>query len=155
MPAIEVDLQSDTVTKPTPEMRRFMCDAEVGDEQRFADPTTRLLQERVAELLGHEAGLFLPSGTMCNQIAIRLHIRPGGDELILEAQQDLLRPAELLHLHRTDIKAIELCAQPGIIRRLRRARLDHDAAARPEERPPLAPDDCQTRQHEREHADTS
>jgi threonine aldolase len=66
-------------------MRRAIAEAEVGDEQRFADPTTTRLQERVAELLGHEAALFLPSGTMCNQIAIRLHTRPGGDELIAAA----------------------------------------------------------------------
>ena len=65
-------------------MRQAIATAEVGDEQRFADPTTRRSQERVAELLGHEAGLFLPSGTMCNQIALRLHARPGGDELILD-----------------------------------------------------------------------
>ncbi len=61
-----------------------MARAEVGDEQRGLDPTTRLLEERVAELLGQEAALFVPSGTMCNQIALRLHIRPGGDELILD-----------------------------------------------------------------------
>jgi threonine aldolase len=66
-------------------MRRAIAEAEVGDEQRFADPTTTRLQERVAELLGHDAALFLPSGTMCNQIAIRLHTRPGGDELIAAA----------------------------------------------------------------------
>src|SRR3712207_8311318 len=58
-------------------MRRAMASAEVGDEQRFADPTVNALQERVAELLGFEAALFLPSGTMCNQIGIRLHVRPG------------------------------------------------------------------------------
>ncbi len=57
----------------------------MGDEQKKADPTTIELQERVAELLGHEAGLFLPSGSMCNLIALRLHIRPGGDEAILAA----------------------------------------------------------------------
>jgi threonine aldolase len=61
-----------------------MAAAEVGDEQRRRDPTTNALQERVAALLGHEAALFLPSGTMCNQIALRLHIRPGGDEIILD-----------------------------------------------------------------------
>ena len=60
-----------------------MAAAEVGDEQRRRDPTVNALQERVAELLGHEAGLFLPSGTMCNAIAIRLHIRPLGDEMYL------------------------------------------------------------------------
>ncbi len=65
-------------------MRAAIAAAEVGDEQRGADPTTNRLEERVAELLGHEAALFLPSGTMCNQIALRLHIRPGGDELILD-----------------------------------------------------------------------
>jgi threonine aldolase len=78
---IQVDLFSDTVTRPTQEMRRFMCDAEVGDEQKFEDPTVNLLQETVAELLGKEAALFLPSGTMCNEIAIRVHCRPG-DEMI-------------------------------------------------------------------------
>ncbi len=66
-------------------MRRAMAEAEVGDEQRLEDPTTNALQERVAELLGHETGLFLPSGTMCNAIAFRLHVRPGGDEVILDA----------------------------------------------------------------------
>ena len=65
-------------------MRRAMAEAEVGDEQRLADPTVNALQERVAELLGHEEGLFLPSGTMCNLIAFRLHLRPGGDEVILD-----------------------------------------------------------------------
>jgi threonine aldolase len=78
---IDVDLFSDTVTRPTPEMRRFMCDAEVGDEQKGEDPTVNLLQETVAELLGKEAALFLPSGTMCNEIAIRVHCRPG-DEML-------------------------------------------------------------------------
>jgi threonine aldolase len=65
-------------------MRRAIASADVGDEQRREDPTTRQLEERVAELLGQQAGLFLPSGTMCNQIALRLHARPGGDELILD-----------------------------------------------------------------------
>jgi threonine aldolase len=76
-----VNLYSDTQTRPGPEMRRAMAEAEVGDEQRGLDPTVNALQERVAELLGHEAGLFLPSGSMCNQIAVRLHTRPLGDEL--------------------------------------------------------------------------
>jgi len=80
-----VNLISDTQTQPTEGMRNAMASAEVGDEQKFADPTTILLQERVAEMLGQEAGLFLPSGTMCNLIAFRLHLRPGGDEVILAA----------------------------------------------------------------------
>jgi len=79
--AIEVDLYSDTVTKPTAEMRRFMCEAEVGDEQKHEDPTVNLLQDMVAELLGKEVALFLPSGTMCNEIAMRVHCRHG-DEML-------------------------------------------------------------------------
>jgi threonine aldolase len=79
-----VNLYSDTQTRPTAGMREAMAAARVGDEQRGLDPTTRALEERVAELLGQEAAVFLPSGTMCNEIAIRLHIRPGGDEVILD-----------------------------------------------------------------------
>ena len=79
--AIEVDLYSDTVTRPTPEMRRFMCEADVGDEQKHEDPTVNLLQEMVADLLGKEAALFLPSGTMCNEIALRVHCRHGEEML--------------------------------------------------------------------------
>jgi len=79
-----INLYSDTQTRPTEDMRRAIATADVGDEQRGQDPTTLHLQERVAELLGHEAGLFLPTGTMCNQISFRLHARPGGDELILD-----------------------------------------------------------------------
>jgi threonine aldolase len=78
---IEVDLYSDTVTRPTSEMRRFMCEADVGDEQKHEDPTVNLLQEMVAELLGKEAAVFLPSGTMCNEIALRVHCRPGEEML--------------------------------------------------------------------------
>jgi threonine aldolase len=62
-------------------MRRFMCEAEVGDEQKFEDPTVNLLQEMVADLLGKEAAVFLPSGTMCNEIALRVHCRPGEEML--------------------------------------------------------------------------
>src|SRR4051794_26911933 len=86
-----VNLYSDTQTRPTPEMREAIAGAEVGDEQRRADPTTVALEERVAALLGHEAALFLPSGTMCNEIAIRLHIRPGGDEILLGRDTHPLR----------------------------------------------------------------
>src|SRR3954467_6054950 len=64
-------------------MRKAMAEAEVGDEQRFEDPQVTELCTRVAALLGMEAAVFLPSGTMCNEIAFRLHIRPGGDEAIL------------------------------------------------------------------------
>jgi threonine aldolase len=86
-----VNLYSDTQTRPTPEMREAIARAEVGDEQRRDDPTTLALEERVAALLGHEAAVFLPSGTMCNEIAIRLHIRPGGDEILLGRDTHPLR----------------------------------------------------------------
>jgi threonine aldolase len=78
-----VNLYSDTQTQPTAAMRAAIAAAEVGDEQLKQDPTTTALEERVAELLGHEAAVFLPSGTMCNEIAIRLHIKPGGEQLFL------------------------------------------------------------------------
>src|SRR5829696_2355546 len=80
---IAIDLYSDTLSNPTNEMRRFMCDAEVGDEQKGEDPTTSLLQEMVAELLGKEAAVFLPTGTMCNEIAFLVLCRPG-DEIIMD-----------------------------------------------------------------------
>ncbi|MDZ7337074.1 MAG: low-specificity L-threonine aldolase [candidate division KSB1 bacterium] len=78
-----VDLRSDTVTKPTPGMREAMANAEVGDDVFGEDPTVNRLQEEVAELLGKEAALFVPSGTMSNQIAMKCHTLPG-DEVILE-----------------------------------------------------------------------
>jgi threonine aldolase len=76
-----VDLRSDTVTKPTPGMRRAMAEAEVGDDVYGEDPTINALEERVAGLFGHEAGLFVPSGTMGNQIGLRLVCEPGQEVL--------------------------------------------------------------------------
>jgi threonine aldolase len=81
MSNIRIDLYSDTSTKPTKAMRAFMCEAEVGDEQKGEDPSVNTLQDKVAGLLGKEAALFLPSGTMCNQIAYAVHCRAG--DLIL------------------------------------------------------------------------
>ncbi len=78
-----IDLRSDTVTRPTLAMRRAMAEAEVGDDVMNEDPTVLKLQEKTAELLGKEAALFVPSGTMANQIAIGLHVRPG-DELLCD-----------------------------------------------------------------------
>ena len=77
------DFYADTKTKPTPEMRKVVLDCVVGDEQKDEDPTTTELCTRVAELLGKEAAVFLPSGTMCNEIAIKVHTNPG-DEVICE-----------------------------------------------------------------------
>jgi len=81
MPDSVINLYSDTQTQPSAAMRKAMADAEVGDEQRGLDPTVTALEEEVAALLGKEAAVFVPSGSMCNQIAIRLHIRPFGDEM--------------------------------------------------------------------------
>ena len=79
-----VDLRSDTVTRPTLAMREVMASAEVGDDVFGEDPTVLDLQRHVAELLGKEAALFVPSGTMANQLALRLQTEPG-DEVICEA----------------------------------------------------------------------
>ena len=80
-PPVRINLLSDTQTRPTPGMREAMARAEVGDEQIGDDPTTSLLCERVAELLGKQAALFMPSGTMCNVSATLSHCRPG-DEIL-------------------------------------------------------------------------
>jgi threonine aldolase len=91
MPDLEpIDLRSDTVTRPTPEMRRAMADAEVGDDVFGDDPTVNRLQDMVAGLLGKEAAIFVPSGTMANETSIRAHTRPG-DEILLHAESHAYR----------------------------------------------------------------
>lgn len=79
-----IDLRSDTVTRPTPEMRKAISEAEVGDDVFGEDPTVNALQAKVAGVLGKEAALFVPSGTMANQLSIKSHTQPG-DEVITEA----------------------------------------------------------------------
>jgi threonine aldolase len=88
-PTFAVDLVSDTSTRPCAAMRNAIANAVVGDEQRGEDPTVNLLNERVAHLLGQEAAIFLPSGTMCNQIALAVHCRPG-DEIIAAANAHII-----------------------------------------------------------------
>src|SRR5436190_1304204 len=88
MPPI-VDLRSDTVTRPTAAMRRAMAEAEVGDDVYREDPTVNRLQERAAEIFGREAALFVPSGTMGNQAAIRVHTDLG-QEVICEERSHIL-----------------------------------------------------------------
>ena len=78
-----IDLRSDTVTRPTPEMRRAMAEAEVGDDVFGDDPTVNALQERAADLLGKEAGLFVPTGSMGNQVSLAVLTKPG-DEVVCE-----------------------------------------------------------------------
>lgn len=80
-----IDLRSDTVTQPTPEMRAAMANAVVGDDVIGDDPTVNQLEAYVAELLGKEAAVYMPSGTMTNQVALRVHTEPG-DEVILESE---------------------------------------------------------------------
>lgn len=84
-----IDLRSDTVTRPTPEMRAAMAAAEVGDDVYGEDPTVNLLEKRAAEIFGREAALFVPTGTMGNQIAIRVHTQPG-QEVLCEARSHIL-----------------------------------------------------------------
>ena len=84
-----IDLRSDTVTRPSAEMRAAMAAAELGDDVYGEDPTVNLLEQRAAETFGREAALFVPSGTMGNQIAIRLHTQPG-QEVIAESRAHIL-----------------------------------------------------------------
>ena len=105
MPEI-IDLRSDTVTRPTPAMRAAMHAAEVGDDVFGEDPTVNRLQERVAALLGKEAALFVPSGTMSNQIGIKAHTQPG-DEMLCETALPRLqlrgrRPGRSVRRHLPD-----------------------------------------------------
>ena len=85
LPPVRVNLYSDTQTRPAPAMREVMMRAEVGDEQNGDDPTVNALCDRMAALMGKEAAVFLPSGTMCNQISIAVHCRPGDEILAHEA----------------------------------------------------------------------
>lgn len=80
-----IDLRSDTTTRPSPEMRRVISEAKVGDDVYDDDPTIHLLQEKAAKMLGKEAALFMPSGTMSNAVAIKTHTKPG-DEILLDSE---------------------------------------------------------------------
>ena len=77
-----IDLRSDTVTHPTPEMRKAMADAEVGDDVFRDDPTTNRLEQKAAELLGMEASLFVSSGTQGNLVALLSHVQRGGEVIL-------------------------------------------------------------------------
>ena len=90
MPGDVISLFSDTETRPAAAMRAAMAAADVGDEQKGEDPTVALLQARVAELLGKEAALWLPTGTMCNLVAVKVHTRPG-DALIADGMAHVIR----------------------------------------------------------------
>ncbi len=104
-----IDLRSDTVTKPTAGMRQAMASAEVGDDVYGEDPTVNRLETMAATLLGKEAGLFVPTGVMGNQLAIRLHTQPG-DEVIVEASAHILRYEGG---SASSLSGVQLCPVPG------------------------------------------
>ncbi len=93
-----VDLRSDTVTKPGRAMRKAIATAEVGDDVLGNDPTVHRLEIRIAEILGKEAALFVPSGTMANQIAVRLHAAPGSEVILDRGSHVLNFEAGAAHL---------------------------------------------------------
>src|SRR5437879_13050684 len=95
MPRLRVDLRSDTVTNPSPAMRRAMADAEVGDAWYGDDPTVNRLQERAAELTGMESALYVATGTMANQIGVRLHAN-GAGHLVAAEERSHVAPVEMV-----------------------------------------------------------
>jgi threonine aldolase len=112
MPAI--DLRSDTVTKPSPEMRLAMFEAEVGDDVYAEDPTINRLEKRAAEIFGREAALFVPSGTMGNQIAIKLHTHHG-QEVICEERGHVFNYEMAMMAHFSGVVPRTVWADDGIL----------------------------------------
>ncbi len=113
--AATVDLRSDTVTRPTPAMRRAMAEADVGDDVYGEDPTLNRLEQRAAEIFGREAALFVPTGTMGNQIAIKCHTRPG-QEIICEARSHILDYEMAMMAHFSGCIPRALPGEDGILR---------------------------------------
>ena len=130
-PARPLDFRSDTLTKPSPGMRAAMAAAEVGDDVFHEDPTVARLEERVAALLGKETALFVPSGTMSNQIGLRLHCGPG-DEFICEAGCHIYNFEQAAYAQLSGIAAQPIEGRFGILRLEQltgRIRKDNDHAA--------------------------
>ena len=109
-----IDLRSDTVTRPSPEMRRAMFEAEVGDDVYREDPTINRLERRAAEIFGREAALFVPSGTMGNQIAIKLHTTHG-QEVICEERGHVLNYEMAMMAHFSGVLPRTIWAEGGIL----------------------------------------
>ncbi len=109
-----IDLRSDTVTKPSPEMRKAMFEAEVGDDVYAEDPTINKLEKRAAEIFGREAALFVPSGTMGNQIAIKLHTTHG-QEVICEERGHVFNYEMAMMAHFSGVVPRTVWAQDGIL----------------------------------------
>ena len=112
----QVDLRSDTVTKPTPEMRQAIATADVGDDAICVDPTVRQLEELTAEVLGTEAAIFVPSGTMANQIAIRILCSPG-DEFLCESFSHIYNYQQGGFAQLSGVTARTILGAEGILRR--------------------------------------
>ena len=110
-----IDLRSDTVTRPTPEMRRAMAEAEVGDDVYGEDPTINRLEQRAAEIFGREAAIFVPSGTMGNQVAIKIHTRPG-QEVICEERAHIFNYEMAMTAHFSGCMARPIAGEDGILR---------------------------------------
>jgi len=109
-----IDLRSDTVTRPSAAMRQAMLEAEVGDDVIDVDPTVERLQEIAAELLGKPAALFMPSGTMANQIALRLHCRPG-DEFLCDSECHIVHYEQGAFAQLSGLVARGIVGQHGIL----------------------------------------
>ena len=109
-----VDLRSDTVTRPSPGMRKAMANAEVGDDVFGEDPTVNLLQEEMAELLGKERGLFVSSGMMGNQLAIKSHTQPG-NEVIVERHCHIYNYESGVPAFLSGVQLLPLSGERGIL----------------------------------------
>src|SRR5437763_752883 len=109
-----IDLRSDTVTKPTPAMRRAMFEAEVGDDVYGEDPTINGLEKRAAEIFAREAAIFVPTGTMGNSIAVKIHTRPGL-EVICEERAHIFNYEMAMLAHFSGCVARPVFAEDGIL----------------------------------------
>ena len=109
-----IDLRSDTVTRPTPAMREAMYRAEVGDDVIDVDPTLDKLQRRIAELLGKESAIFMPSGTMTNQIALRVHCKPG-DEFLCDSDCHIYNYEQGAFAQLSGLVAKTIAGQQGVL----------------------------------------
>src|ERR1700761_832085 len=109
-----IDLRSDTVTKPSPEMRRAMFEAEVGDDVYGEDPTINRLEQRAAGIFGREAALFVPSGTMGNQIAIKLHTTHG-QEVICDERGHVFNYEMAMMAHFSGVVPRTVSAEDGVL----------------------------------------
>ncbi len=133
-----IDLRSDTVTKPTPAMRAAMAAAEVGDDVIDVDPTVDRLQRMTAEILGKEAAIFMPSGTMTNQVAVRIHCKPG-DEFLCEAGCHIFHYEQGAFAQLSGVVARTLPGDYGVLRPAQFARPDSSRQRTPRAHPAGVP----------------